>query len=101
MIIFVLENRPPQMLIKVTARQGDDLYILTNGVELATISPMSKEKAERYLLHAGWKRKEVNGPKFETDVEYPDPITAKLQLENKALLIENAELRAAQPDFSS
>lgn len=66
MIIFTHPERPTQMLIKVTARMGDDLWVLSNGELLATINPVPKANAMRRLTpENGWTMHEVFGPKFE------------------------------------
>lgn len=65
MIIFTHKERPTQMLLKATARVGDDLWILTNGDLLATIKPVPKRNAmARLTPENGWTMHEVEGPIF-------------------------------------
>jgi hypothetical protein len=66
MTIFTHPTRPTQMLLKVTARVGDNLWILTNGEQMGTVSPTTREAALRYLTpENGWTMREVTVPKFD------------------------------------
>ena len=61
------------MLLKVTARQGDDLWIITSGDLLTTPAPTTRAKALRYLPpENGWTMHEVDEPKFNMAVNPPN-----------------------------
>ena len=56
---FIHPTRPTQYLIKVTARAGDDLWILSNLELPAICGPTTRKKALRYLTpENGWTKVE-------------------------------------------